>query len=134
VLVAFSHVSLDFSSGWEHIDNFESETELCTQRMSEATLKMAKKSDNLHKWIICDELGRKFYSARSGECQKKETNLESTNKKTSRDDLKQENCKGTREGGKCDTRDNPSGSNTNEKPYVVEEEEEEVILFNSCKV
>ncbi|KAK7369034.1 hypothetical protein VNO80_11068 [Phaseolus coccineus] len=132
VLVAFSHVSLDFSSGWEHIDNFESGTELRTQRMSEAAMKIAKKSSNLHKWIICDEFGRKFCSARSGECQKKETDLESTNKKTSRDDLNQKIGKDTGEGGKCDTRDNPSSSSTNEKPYVVEEEEEEeeeVILF-----
>ncbi|CAJ1936502.1 unnamed protein product [Sphenostylis stenocarpa] len=112
VLVSFSHDLFDFSSGWEHIDNFESGTELRTQRITEAAMKIANKYGDLNKWIICDELERKFYSARSDEShEKKETDLESLNKKKSGDDL------------------NPSSVSINEKSYVVEEEEEEVILF-----
>ncbi|KAG5023360.1 hypothetical protein JHK82_019263 [Glycine max] len=129
VSIAFSHVSLDFSDGWEHIDNFESDTELRTQRMSEAAMRIANRSNNLQKWIISDELGRKFHSARSDDNhEKKETgNIESTDKRTSGDDPNQKTHKDNGEDGKCDTRDNPSSSSTNEEPFVVEEEE--VILF-----
>ncbi|KRH20427.1 hypothetical protein GLYMA_13G178200v4 [Glycine max] len=127
--VAFSHVSLDFSCRWEHINNFESGTELRAQRMSEAAMRIANRSNNLQKWIICDELERKFYSARSDENhEKKETgNVESTDKWTSGDDPNQKTRKDNGEDGKCDTRDNPSSSSTNGKPSAVEEEE--VILF-----
>ncbi|KAL5150480.1 Protein SMG7L [Glycine soja] len=127
--VAFSHVSLDFSCRWEHINNFERGTELRAQRMSEAAMRIANRSNNLQKWIICDELERKFYSARSDENhEKKETgNVESTDKWTSGDDPNQKTRKDNGEDGKCDTRDNPSSSSTNGKPSAVEEEE--VILF-----
>lgn len=129
VCVAFSHVSLDFSGRWEHIDNFESGTELRAQRMSDAAMKIANRSKNLQNWVILDELGRKFYSARSDKNhEKKETdNIESTGKKTGEDDPDQKTHKETGEDGKCDTRDNPSSSSTEEKPSVVDEEE--VILF-----
>ncbi|RDY08080.1 Protein SMG7L [Mucuna pruriens] len=129
VSVAFSHFSLDFSGSWEHIDDFESGTELRAQRMSEAAMKIANRSNNLQKWIIFDELGRKFYSARSDENhEKKETdNLESTDKGTRGDDPNQKIHKDTGEEAKCDTRDNPSNASTDEKPSVAEEEE--VILF-----
>nr|KYP76304.1 Telomerase-binding protein EST1A [Cajanus cajan] len=128
VSVASSHVSLDFSGRWEHIDNFESGTELRAQRLSEAAMKIANRHNYLQKWIICDELGRKFYSARSEENhEKEETDVKSTDKRTSGDDPNQKAHKDTGEDEKCDTRDNPSSSthSTNENPLV----EEEVILF-----
>ncbi|KAK7362848.1 hypothetical protein VNO77_04972 [Canavalia gladiata] len=128
VSIAFSHFSLDFSGRWEHIDNFESGSELRTQRMSEAAQKMATRTNNVQKWITCDELGRKFYPARSEEDQeKKETeNVKSIDKRVKEDDPNQKTLKNT-EDGKCDTRESPSSSSTNEKSSVVEDEE--VILF-----
>ncbi|KAK7400593.1 hypothetical protein VNO78_11803 [Psophocarpus tetragonolobus] len=146
VSVDFSQLSLDFSGRWEHIDNFESGTELRIQRMNEAAMKIVNRSNNLQKWITFDELGRKFYSARSDENHEtKETDdVESSEKEMRGGDLSQKTHKGTGEDGKCDTRDNPThkgtgedgkcdtrdnprSSSTNEKPSVVEEEE--VILF-----
>ncbi|KAL2344062.1 hypothetical protein Fmac_005347 [Flemingia macrophylla] len=129
VYVASSHVSLDFSGRWEHIDNFESGSELRVQRLSEAAIKIANRSNNLQNWIICDETGRIFFSARSDENhEKKDTDVEVTEKRTSEDDPNQIAHKDTGEDGKCDTTDNPNCSTTssNVNPLV---EEEEVILF-----
>ncbi|KAJ1386650.1 Tetratricopeptide-like helical domain superfamily [Sesbania bispinosa] len=129
VSVACSHISLDFSGRWEHIHNFESGTELRTQRMIEAAMKIARRSNNLQKWIIYNELGRKFHAAGSDEGhEKKETeNVESNGISARRDDPNQKTHKDTVEDGNCVTRDNPSSSSTNTKSSVVEEEE--VILF-----
>ncbi|KAK7319700.1 hypothetical protein RJT34_04425 [Clitoria ternatea] len=129
VYVASSHFSFDFSGGLEHVDNFESGIELRAQRINEAAMKIATRANNPQKWIICDELGTKFYAARSDkDHEKKETeNVESTNKRTRCVDPNQKAQNDKGQEGTCDTRDNPSSSSINKKSSVVEDEE--VILF-----
>ncbi|RDX62394.1 Protein SMG7L, partial [Mucuna pruriens] len=129
VPIACSHLSLDFCGNWEHRDNFESGIELRTERIREAAIKIASRSNNWQKWITCDKLGDKFYVARSDEDHdKKETeNVESNSNSTKLEEPNQKSNKDTGEHGKWTKEDNPSSSSTNGKSSVVEEEE--VILF-----
>ncbi|XP_019420144.1 PREDICTED: protein SMG7L-like isoform X3 [Lupinus angustifolius] len=132
--VACSQLSLDFCGNWKHVDNFESGSELRTERIREAAIKIAGRSSNLTKWIItCDDVsGKKFYAASSEENhEKNETErLELDENSTKREESNPKNDKDTRKHGKGLTEDNPSSSSTNGKSNVVEEEEEEeVILF-----
>ncbi|CAJ1961704.1 unnamed protein product [Sphenostylis stenocarpa] len=128
--ISYLHLSLDFCGNWEHIDNFESGIELRTERIREAAVKMASRSNNWQKWITCDRLGNIFYVARSDEDHdKKETRkMESNSNITELKEPNQQSDKGTGEHGEWMTEDNPSSSSTTiRKSYVVEEEE--VILF-----
>ncbi|TKY71714.1 SMG7L protein [Spatholobus suberectus] len=129
VPIACSHLSLDFCGNWEHRDNFESGIELRTERIREAAMKIASRSNNLHKWITCDKLGNKFYMVRSDEDHgKKETeNMESNSNNTRMEESNKQTNKDTGEHCKWMTEDNPSSSSTNGKSSVLEEEE--VILF-----
>ncbi|PON61398.1 Telomerase activating protein Est [Trema orientale] len=60
--VASVHESLDFSSQWVHIDNFENGTESRIYRIINAALKIANRSNDSQKWIIYDEYGGKFHN------------------------------------------------------------------------
>ncbi|MED6134224.1 hypothetical protein PIB30_035108 [Stylosanthes scabra] len=112
VPVSSSHSSLDFSGNWEHIDNFGSGVELRIKRIRLAAMNIARRSNNLQKWITCDESGNKFYVASSDEDHKQ---------------LNQQINKVAAEEGKLAAKDNLSSSGTNGKSSAMEEEE--VILF-----
>ncbi|XP_061341576.1 nonsense-mediated mRNA decay factor SMG7-like isoform X2 [Gastrolobium bilobum] len=129
VPVACSHFSLDFCGKWEHSDNSESGIELRTERILEAGMKIASRSNDLQKWITYDKLEKKFYVARSNEDHgKKETeNVESNGNSTRGEEQNQQISKNPGEHGKWMREDNPSSSSTNGKSFAVEEEE--VILF-----
>lgn len=129
VPISCSHFSLDFCGNWEHIDNFESGMELRAERIREAAMKIASRSKHLQRWITCDELGRRFYVARSDENhgKKKAENMQSNDNNTRGEVPTQQTNKDRGEHDKRMTEDNPSSSNTNGKSFVVEEEE--VILF-----
>ncbi|XP_019425260.1 PREDICTED: protein SMG7L-like isoform X2 [Lupinus angustifolius] len=113
--VACSHFSLDFCGNWEHIDNFESGIQLRTERIREAAKKFASISNNLTKWVSCDESGKNIYAPESND---NSTKGEEPNQKTIED---------SREHGKGMIDENPSSSSANGRYDVVEEEE--VILF-----
>ncbi|KAI4296764.1 hypothetical protein L6164_036690 [Bauhinia variegata] len=126
--VARTHVSLDFSGNWEHIDNFESGVELRTQRIIRAAMKIAGRSNDLHKWITCDELGGKFDVARTDESHdNKETEVESNSTSTKKEDSNKPIHKDEEKQDKQIARDNPNNSSANGKSVAVDEEE--VILF-----
>ncbi|CAJ2648627.1 unnamed protein product [Trifolium pratense] len=129
VPIACSHFSLDFCGDWEHRDNFESGVELRAERIKEAAMKIASRSNNLEKWITYDELGRRFCVARSDECHgdKKTQHMESNGNSTRGKEANQQTNKDTGEQCKSTTEANPSSSISNGKTSVVEEEE--VILF-----
>ncbi|QHO14830.1 hypothetical protein S245_032132 [Arachis hypogaea] len=130
VPVSPSHFSLDFSGNWEHIDNFESGIELRTERIRVAGMKIARRSNNLQKWITCDESGNKFYVASSDEDHSKKgtEKVETGSNSTSDKHLNQQiNKDAAAEQGKLIAKDSLSSSGSNGKSSAVEEEE--VILF-----
>ncbi|XP_012568770.1 nonsense-mediated mRNA decay factor SMG7-like isoform X2 [Cicer arietinum] len=122
VTIACAHFSLDFCGKWEHVDKFESGMELRAERVKEAAKKIARRSNNLQKWITYDELVRRFYVSKSDECHdKKKTELvESNGNSTRGEEANHKTNKGTRE-------ESPSSPIINGIPSVVDEEE--VILF-----
>ncbi|XP_020234596.1 protein SMG7L isoform X3 [Cajanus cajan] len=129
VPIACSHLSLDFCGNREHIDNFESGTELRAERIREAAMKISSRSNDWQEWITCDILGNKFYVARTDkDPDKKETeNVESNCNSTKLEEPNQQTNKDTGEHIKWMKEESPSSSSTNGKSSVVEEEE--VILF-----
>lgn len=129
VPVACVHVSLDFSGNWEHIDNFESGVELRTLRIRKAAMKIASRSSDLPKRIICDESGMKFYVARldGSDDKKGAENVESDFTSTKAEESNQQNHRDKEAHDKQMTVNDPSNSSTNGKSTAVEEEE--VILF-----
>ncbi|XP_057429405.1 nonsense-mediated mRNA decay factor SMG7-like isoform X2 [Lotus japonicus] len=130
VPIACSHSSLNFCSNWDHIDNFKSGTELRAERIREAAMKIASRSNHLQKWITCDKLGKQILVARPYEDQdrKKGENVKSNGNRTGGEEPNQQTNKNREKHGKWMTEDNPSSSSTDGKSSVVEEEEE-VILF-----
>ncbi|KAK7302806.1 hypothetical protein RJT34_13702 [Clitoria ternatea] len=126
VPIACSHHSIDFCGNWENIDNFESGIELRIERIREAAMKIASRSNHLQKWITCDKLGGGIYVAISDG--KKETeNVESNGIRTRVKEPNEQTNRNTKEHGNCMTEDNPGSCSTNVKSSLVEEEE--VILF-----
>ncbi|XP_047179959.1 nonsense-mediated mRNA decay factor SMG7-like [Vigna umbellata] len=127
--IARSHVSLDFCGNWEHLDNFESGIDLRTERIREAAIKMASRSNTWQKWITYDKLGNKFHVARPNEDHDKEETkyVESNSNNTKLEEYYRQSEEDTGGYGKWMREDNPSRSSTIGKSYVVEEEE--VILF-----
>ncbi|KEH36551.1 putative telomerase activating protein Est1 [Medicago truncatula] len=126
VPIASAHFSLDFCSNWEHRENFVSGVELRAERIKQAAMKIASRSNTLQKWITYDEMGRKFCVARSNECHGKKK-AELVESSTRREEINQQTNKDTEEQCKRMTEDNPRSAIINAKPSVVEEEE--VILF-----
>ncbi|XP_062095723.1 nonsense-mediated mRNA decay factor SMG7-like [Humulus lupulus] len=65
--VASVHESLHFSSQSERINDFEDVTESRAHRIINAAIKISSRSSGSRKWIIYDQLGGKFISAREAE-------------------------------------------------------------------
>ncbi|WRX28057.1 DNA/RNA-binding domain [Theobroma cacao] len=123
------HVSLDFSTNWDHIDSYESGIACRIQRIINAAMKIADRSNGSYKWIAYDSSGRKFYA--------KDTNVmperpESGKVGSTSSDV---NVKGvhshideaTKECRTQIANENESNHAMNGKAVVMEEEE--VILF-----
>ncbi|OMO65212.1 hypothetical protein COLO4_31452 [Corchorus olitorius] len=120
------HVSLDFSTNWDHTDSYESGIKCRIQRIIDAAMKIANRSNGPCKWISIDSSGTKFYA--------KDTNVmpetpepESTGSDVNVKGLHQ-HCSEARK--ECETQiasENLSNHVVNGKSVAMEEEE--VILF-----
>ncbi|KAK9936393.1 hypothetical protein M0R45_013237 [Rubus argutus] len=126
VPVARSHALLDFSSYWEHIDNFESGTDYRAQRIIDAAINIANRSTDSQRWIVYEKSGRKFckydMAKSNGYPDRKESGRwESNNSDVQLNVPRQKICKETEE---CEER-----MNAGENLRAVAVEEEEVILF-----
>ncbi|RVW95863.1 Protein SMG7L [Vitis vinifera] len=60
-----AHESLDFGAHWGNLNSYESRNECRGQRITHAAIKIANGSSDSRKWIIYDEVERKFYTAES---------------------------------------------------------------------
>ncbi|CAK7350571.1 unnamed protein product [Dovyalis caffra] len=58
--LAHSQVPLDFTSHWGHRDSYENGTKYRVNRIINAAMKIADRSNNNRKWIFYDKSGRKF--------------------------------------------------------------------------
>ena len=63
--VVHAHESLDFGAHWGNLNSYESRNECRGQRITHAAIKIANGSSDSRKWIIYDEVERKFYTAES---------------------------------------------------------------------
>ncbi|KAJ9168822.1 hypothetical protein P3X46_020306 [Hevea brasiliensis] len=124
--LASSHVSLDFSSHWGHADSYECGTECRAQRIINAAIKIAERSNGDRKWICYDKSGRKFYVPELNKfANKKETDKVESCGNVEVDDSDQHIHKMTEGSEKIEEK--PNNSHVISKSVAVEEEE--VILF-----
>lgn len=119
--VTCAHESLDYSSHWEHIDNFEEGIESRSCRILNAGLKIANRSNDSRKWIVYDQSGGKFLKSFAAEFSE---NVECKSSDVKIDASNQYFHKGVKESERNTLGENPS---VNGKSATVEEEE--VILF-----
>lgn len=117
VPIADAHVSLDFSTHSENMNNFENGKEYRASRIIRAAMKIVNRTNCSHKWIIYDKLGRKFCTDELKEFQDQRVSeiMESSS------DLDVKECEEQIHEGKQSTPFMHSNS--------VDTEEEEVILF-----
>ncbi|XP_062013132.1 nonsense-mediated mRNA decay factor SMG7-like isoform X1 [Rosa rugosa] len=124
--VAQSHALLDFSSHWEHIDNYESGMDCRSQRIIDAAIKIASRSTDSQKWIVYDKSGSKFctyhMTESNGYLDRKESGRLETN--NSDVELKVSSQKIDKAPEECEK---PMSDGENLSSIAVEEEE--VILF-----
>lgn len=60
-----AHKSLDFYAHWENLNSYENRNECRGQRIIHAGMKIANQSSESQKWIIFNEVEKKFYTADS---------------------------------------------------------------------
>ncbi|XWS15755.1 hypothetical protein CRYUN_Cryun34aG0029200 [Craigia yunnanensis] len=123
------HVSLDFSTNWDQIDNYESGIECRIKRIINAAMKIANRSNGSYKWITYDSLGRKFDAKDTIVVPERPESgkVESTNSDVNIKGLHQHIYEAIKE---CDTQiasENLSNHAVDGKSFAMEEEE--VILF-----
>ncbi|XP_038876945.1 protein SMG7L [Benincasa hispida] len=128
--LAFAHEPLDFSSHWEHMDNFVLGAKHRAYRIFVAATKISNIANDSPKWIIHDMTREVFYTVEQNELQDKKA-LESAKCNIVSPDLEeptQDVCKDKEE---CEE-DAPDEAwyqnDLNKKSVLVEDEE--VILFN----
>ncbi|KAJ0018645.1 hypothetical protein Pint_10547 [Pistacia integerrima] len=121
-----SHVSLDFSTHYECVQSFESGTKCRADRIINAAIKIADRSNGSQRWIIYDKAETKFYAA--------DSNVNSDRRKSEAElttDLKVKEPQCTSESTEdCDKQspgENASSLFVYNKSVAVEEEE--VIVF-----
>ncbi|KAL6206603.1 hypothetical protein ACLB2K_023851 [Fragaria x ananassa] len=124
--LATSHALLDFSSHWEHMDNYESGMDYRSQRIINAAIKIADRSTDAQKWIAYDKSERKFckclVTGSNGYPDKKGSGrLESNNSDVELNILGEKIDKAPEECEKL--------MSDGENPSSISVEEEEVILF-----
>lgn len=119
--LSFAHEPLDFSSHWEHMDNFEFGAKYRAYRIIVAGTKIANISNDSPKWIIHDQMQKVSYTVEQNGLQ---------DNKTCSLDLEEPTpniCK-DKEGCEKDITDEVRHQNDlNKKSVPVEDEE--VILF-----
>ncbi|KAG6641256.1 protein SMG7L [Carya illinoinensis] len=127
--VARAHMSLYFSTPWEHIDSFESGAEFRACRITNAAMKIAERSNDSGKWILYDKLGRQFYSGESSEFpeRKELEKVESPSTDLKFKEPNQHVYMATKECGEQILKASPSNPCVNGKSVATDEEE--VILF-----
>ena len=123
------HVSLDFSTNWDQIDSYESGIECRINRIINAAMKIANRSNGSYKWITYDSSGRKFYAKDTNVVPERPESgkVESTNSDVNVKGLHQHIYEATKE---CETQiasENLSNHAVDGKSVAMEEEE--VILF-----
>lgn len=125
--VLCSHESLDFSTHYEHIKSSEGGTECRADRIIDAAMKIANRSNGTQTWIIYDKEGTKFYvpdSDTNGERSNSEVELNSDlNVKEPHQSISE--C--TKEYDKRIPEENATSASVHGKSVAVEEEE--VIVF-----
>ncbi|WCJ27055.1 Nonsense-mediated mRNA decay factor SMG7-like [Euphorbia peplus] len=114
VPLACSHACLDFSTHWEHADNYKSGADFRAQRIVNAAMKIADRANSNQKWICYDKSERTFYTAG-----------EPCNAVIEVKDSGRHIHKMVEESAKIEEK--PSNSRLTSKPVAIEEEE--VILF-----
>nr|GMC83883.1 protein SMG7L [Ipomoea batatas] len=63
--LAHAHLTLDFTSHQECVDNFSSMSTCRSWRIFLAAKKLSGRSRDSNKWIVYDEFGKKFYTVKS---------------------------------------------------------------------
>ncbi|XP_048331219.2 nonsense-mediated mRNA decay factor SMG7-like isoform X2 [Ziziphus jujuba] len=124
--VASAQLSLNFSTHWEHVENFKSGADCRTRRIIRAGFEIAKRSSGFQKWIIYDQSRGEFqnsYMAGLKEFHDAEK-MESINSDIKTDLPNQHYCKSEKEYANEIPGENFS---LNGKCAIIEEEE--VILF-----
>lgn len=124
--VACAHLSLNFSSHWEHIENFESRADCRTHRIVRAGFEIAKRSSGFQKWIIYDQSRGEFrnsYMAGLKEFHDAEK-VESISSDLKTELSNQHYCESEKEYA-----NEIRGENLNVDGKCATIEEEEVILF-----
>ncbi|KAF2297727.1 hypothetical protein GH714_002467 [Hevea brasiliensis] len=119
------HALLDFSSHWGNAESYECGTECRAQRIINAAIKIADRSNSNRNWICYDKSGRKFHVPESN----KFPNRKETEKVEFPGTVEEKESgsifKVTEEAEKIEEK--PSNSHVNSKSVAMEEEE--VILF-----
>ncbi|XP_052301269.1 nonsense-mediated mRNA decay factor SMG7-like isoform X3 [Populus trichocarpa] len=127
--VAHSQVPLDFTSHWGHRDSFETGTRYRANRIIDAAMKIADRTNNSHKWIFYDKSGRRFSVAESNKFQdrKELEKMGSASTVVQEKDPNQQILQSTEKSEKVILEEKPSSPVVNGKSISLEEEE--VILF-----
>ncbi|KAJ6396864.1 hypothetical protein OIU77_021820 [Salix suchowensis] len=124
-----SQVSLDFASHWGHKDSYENGSQYRANRVINAAIKIADRSNNNHKWIFYDKSGRNFSVGGSYKLpdRKESEKMESANAVVQEKVPNQQIFQFTEESEKVILEEKPSSPFVNGKSVSLEEEE--VILF-----
>uniref|UniRef100_A0A6M2EYF9 DNA/RNA-binding domain-containing protein n=1 Tax=Populus davidiana TaxID=266767 RepID=A0A6M2EYF9_9ROSI len=127
--VAHSQVPLDFTSHWGHRDSFETGTRYRVNRIVDAAMKIADRTNNSHKWIFYDKSGRRFSVAESNKFQdrKELEKMGSASTVVQEKDPNEKILQSTEKSEKVILEEKPSSPVVNGKSISLEEEE--VILF-----
>ncbi|KAG8634505.1 protein SMG7L isoform X2 [Manihot esculenta] len=124
--LACSHVALDFSSHWGHADSYKCRTECRAQRIINAAIKLADRSNRKRNWICYDGSGRKFYVPELNKFpNRKETEKVESPGNVEEKESDQHTHKVTEKSEEIE--ENPGNSLVISKSVAMEEEE--VILF-----
>lgn len=124
--LADAHVSLNFSTHWEHVKSFKDRKECRSHRILEAGMKIANSSNSSRKWILCDESKRKFSMAEEIS-ERRESEVALSTSDLDVEESYQNILRATKECDGQALEENHSSLNVNGKSVAMEEEE--VILF-----
>ncbi|XP_011043401.1 PREDICTED: protein SMG7L-like isoform X2 [Populus euphratica] len=127
--VAHSQVPLDFTSHWGHRDSFETGTRYRVNRIIDAAMKIADRTNSSPKWIVYDKSGSRFSVAESNKFQdrKELEKMGSASTVVQEKDPNQQILQSTEKSEKVILEEKPSSPVVNGKSISLEEEE--VILF-----
>lgn len=127
--VTYAHLSLDFSSHWEHFDNFESGSDCRAHRIRNAGLKIAERSTGSQKWIIYEKSRGKFLNSYLSRLNEFHDRKESDKVDSINSDIKTEVTHQCFHEAEEEYKKQIPGENSSLNGKCVAMEEEEVILF-----